>query len=138
MLGNTTSCFRPGKQSQGRETGKAPLQNPFCVGSYEIRSRNGTEAIWGQPESAVGSKRGTQQLPLDPHDFHTAPKCTWLPRLPLKGCMPGAATDPAGFKSQTLQACHLYLCPFPISRATASSNCLPRGENAKFRELTQS
>lgn len=136
MLANTTSCFRAGKQSQGRETRKAPLQNPYWVGSYEIRSRNGTGAIWGQSESAVGSKRGTQQLPLDPHHLHTAPERTWLPRLPRKGCTPGAATDPAGFESQTLQACHLYLCPFPISRATACSNCLPRGENAKFRELT--
>lgn len=57
-------------------------------------------------------------------------------QLPQKGSTPGAATDPAGFESQTLQACHLYLCPFPISRATASSSCLPTGENAKFGELT--
>lgn len=61
---------------------------------------------------------------------------TWLPRLPPKGDVPAAATDPAVSESRTFQACHFYLRRFPISRATAFSNCLLRGEKAKFGELT--
>lgn len=53
------------------------------------------------------------------------------PDFPKEGGTPGTATDPAVFESQALQACH-----FPISRATAFSNCLPREEKAKFGEFT--
>lgn len=110
---------------KGGKQGKVPLRNPYWVSSCEIRSRNRTGAIWGQCESAVGSKR----------DLRGYFRSSGLPHsFPGKA----AATDPAGSESQTLQACHPYLCPLPISRVTASSSCLPRGENAKSGELTQS
>lgn len=95
-----------------------------------------TGETWVEPENDVGAKGEIQQPSLDPHDFHTVTKRMRLTWLPQKGGTPAAATDPAIFESQTLQACHFYLCRFPISRATAFSNCLLRAEKAKFGELT--
>jgi len=145
VFANTTACFRVGKRSQGRDTGKAPPQNPCRAGGYKmgrttwtslLRAGTGQAGSGESPSTTQGAKREIQQLCVDPHGFPTVTERQQLPWLPRPGGVPAAATDPAIFESQTLQACHFYLRRFPISRATAFSNCLLGGEKAKFGELT--
>lgn len=76
---------------------------------------------WGEMAGDVGAKRNAGALFRSPGNPH-GHKQTEQPLT--QQCW-----------KQTFQARCFYLRRFPISRATAFSNCLLGGEKAKFGEL---
>lgn len=110
--------------------GKAPLHPPSWVDGGQLGTGgNRTDMTQGQPEIDVRAQR------RDPTAFFRSSRLPHGNQSHVAALL-AAATAPAALESQTLQACHFYLRRFPISRATAFRNCLLRGEQAKFGELT--